>query len=130
MCFKKFISLILLLSYLVLTLGCTQRVSIREPEQYWWIEEKTWVKVKGHKQWLKVIKVEADSVYGKIPNISSTVASDSLAVLHLSAVALIKKEQINTFGTLLSGIVIGAFIGFVVLAIHIGASFDSDSEIF
>jgi len=81
------------------------------------------VKVPGSERWIRVRKVGSDSVYGEIPG-RTYPPPDTMVVVPLDSVEQIETEEISRFGTLLSGIFIGGFIGFVAAGILVSRSFD------
>ena len=62
---QKSIAFIIILSILFCLVGCYGRVPVRQPQEIWWEKGKVWVKAKGYKDWIKVTKVQSDSLYGK-----------------------------------------------------------------
>ena len=123
---KRLIGIILIPLYLSLASGCVKRVSIIEPENYWWTEGTAWIKAENYDKWIQVIKVEADSVYGTVPG-RSRLRHEALVTIHLSSVEVIKKQEDNSFETLIAGIAVGTLFGIVVLILHISHSFGPDS---
>ncbi len=62
---QKSIAFIIILSILFCSTGCYKRVAVGQPQERWWENGKVWVKARGYKNWIKVTKVQSDSVYGK-----------------------------------------------------------------
>lgn len=62
---QKSIAYIIILSTLFCLVGCYIRVPVRQPQERWWEKGKVWIKAKGYKDWIKVTKVQSDSLYGK-----------------------------------------------------------------
>ncbi len=100
--------------------GCMKRITIIDPEDNWWKEDKTIVKAQGFESWMYVIKVEADSVYCKVSYDSETKAG-SVVVIPLASIERIAKENIklNPFGIFFIGMLIGGAITFTIVGIHI-----------
>lgn len=114
---------ILAIAMLAWLSSCMKRVPITEPRDYWWQGGHTWVKVQGSERWIRVRKVEADSVYGEIPG-RTYPSPDTMVVIPLDSVEQIEREEMDRLSTLLSGIFIGGFVGFVAIGILVSKSFD------
>ena len=74
--------------------GCYGRVPVRQPQEIWWEKGKVWVKAKGYKDWIKVIKVQSDSVYGKT-RLSGLDESFHDVVIPLEIVERIEREKMR-----------------------------------
>lgn len=73
---------------------------VRQPEGRWWENGKVWVKAEGYKDWIKVIKVQADSVYGKT-RLSVLDESFQDVVIPLKTVERIEREKKSLILTVL-----------------------------
>ncbi len=129
MSFKKLIILILLNTSFFSTFGCMKKVTNSEPEKYFLSVENTRVRVKGYSQWIKVVKVKDDSVYVEIPEASNS-AHNSIVSFPLNSLIGIEKTEIDVKNTLISGIVIGGLVSYIILSIHLIKEFDTEDEIF
>lgn len=98
---------LILITLTIWSLSCTRTVTIKNHDNFWWIEGNTRVKEWGNERWIKVVKVEADSAYGYY----LSPKSDTLVVISLDSLERIKKLQSNDFVPLLQGILLGGVLG-------------------
>ena len=94
--------------------GCTRSrtLLLKDAEKYWWTSGRTFVKAQGNEQWVEVVGVEHDSLYGKLVGVKS----DSILVITLDSIQAIEKSRISSKRTFLLGLLIGAAIPFVAFS--------------
>ena len=114
---QKSIAVIIILSTLFCLVGCYRRVPVRQPQEIWWEKGKVWVKAKGYKDWIKVIKVQSDSVYGKT-RLSGLDESFQDVVIPLEIVERIEREKKSLILTIF-GVSLGSSV--VVLYFYISS---------
>ena len=87
--------------------ACTKAVRIGEPDRYSW--QSAILKSDNHKPWLKVIKVEGDSVFCEIPYKSESSEGSLIVTVHKNSIRQVVKEhkRMHPVGVFFTGGAIG-----------------------
>jgi len=126
--FKKPITLVLIISFLLSSLACVKSVYIYKPEKESFGSGQTWIKAKEYDQWFELIEVKNDSLYIRM-NKDFYSQADSLIIVSLNNTSPERKSKIepDLWAPFLGGIVTGATFTFIILLIHLSEAFDSES---
>ncbi|NIT56578.1 MAG: hypothetical protein GWN00_10205 [Aliifodinibius sp.] len=103
-----------------------KRVFIYEPKDDSLGGGQTWIKAKKYDQWFEVVEVKRDSLYVKMHRAA---LADSVIILPLNDASLERKSHVEPdfWAPFIAGMLTGATVTFIVLVIHLGGGFDSES---
>ena len=115
---KKVVNLVIL-SSVILFLSCMKTVATVELQKYWWEGKEIGVRAHGYKPWMRLTKVEGDSVYCRIDYTSDSKKGSLLLVLHKDSIEEIAKIKTrpHPFLTFLVGIATGGAISFAIVGL-------------
>ncbi len=102
-------------------MGCLRSATIVQPQKYSEENEQIRVKARGYKPWLRVTKVEGDSVYCRIDYTSDSKRGHLQLVLHKDAIEEIAtiKTRPHSFSIFVGGVVIGGAITFGIVGLMV-----------